>query len=188
MDEENNNIKKEVRPLYLELQGYLSQSPEIKHPSDGMSDKSIWEQYNSTVVLISKATGEEYTRFSIHPAGSSEFVRIAPYRQRLGGIINYLHGKYFSGEPAPFGGGPSTIITQSQQQNQSVLIQMALDIERKVNEKIGNYEDGSKEKNFMQRLKSSLSSITNVADLITKLSKIANDAGLNLEDISNIFS
>ena len=194
MNEEKSDkhVKREkIRPLYLELQGYLSQAPEIKHTADSVSDKSIWEQYNRTITLVSQATGEDYSRFAIQPKVShsgSQFIRCVTYRQNLGGIISHICGKYFPEEPAPFSGGPSTVITQTQQQTQSVLIQMVLDMQSKIDEEIGNYEDGSKEKSFMGKLKSSLSSITNVTDLIAKLSRIAKECGLNLEDVSNIFS
>ena len=185
---DNDHIKKEkLRPLYSELQGYLSQTPERMKTGEYIQDESLWSQFNTVIGLISEVTGEDYTRFEIKPIGGY-YVSHTRYRQSLGGIISYLHGKYFSEELAPFSGGPNTIISQSQQQSQSVLIQMVLDMQSKIDEKIGNYEDGSKEKGFMQKLKSSLSSITNVTDLIAKLSKIANDNGLNLDDVSNIFS
>jgi hypothetical protein len=46
----------------------------------------------------------------------------------LGGLIAFLHGKYFPDEPAPFTGIPSQEINVSQQQNQSITVKMVLEI------------------------------------------------------------
>jgi hypothetical protein len=108
------------------------------------------------------------------------------YRQKLGGLISHLHGKYFADERAPFSGGPSTIITQSQQQSQ--FIQMVLDMQSKIDEQMPHFSEGSKEKGFLQKLKSSLSSISDVTQLLNQLFKLAKEFGLNIDSVSKIFS
>ncbi len=64
---------------------------------------------------------------------------------------------------------------------------MLLEIQSKIDEKIHSYEDGSKEKSFLQKFKNSLSSISNATQLISQLLKLAKDFGLNIEDILKIF-
>lgn len=177
--------KEKIKPLYSEFQGYLSQAPEPRISHDQIFDHSFIEHYHATIKLLSSVAGEDYSRFCVQPPRDERYVHIITYRQKLGGLISYLHGRYFPGEPAPFSGGPSTVITQSQQQSQ--FIQMVLDMQSKIDEKMPGFSAGSKEKGFLQKLKSQLSSISSVTQLLNQLFKLANEFGLNIEDISNIF-
>lgn len=150
--------KEDLRPLFSELQGYLSQAPIVKELYNSIHYQSVWDQYNETVNLISKITGEDFSRFLIKDKDfkvrdNEKFIRLILYRQKLGGLISYLHAKYFINEPPPFSSVPSTIISQHQQQNQNLHIQMLLEIQSKIDEKLHNLEEGSKEKNFYKNLK-----------------------------------
>ncbi len=178
--------KEKIRPLYSEFQGYLSQAPEPKVSYDPIHDHSLIEHYHATIKLLSSVAGEDYSRFCVQPPRNEHWVYIITYRQKLGGLISYLHGRYFPGEPAPFSGGPSTVITQSQQQSQ--FIQMVLDMQSKIDEQMPHFSEGSKEKGFLQKLKSSLSSISNVTQLLNQLFKLAKEFGLNIDSVSKIFS
>jgi hypothetical protein len=126
--------KDKIRPLYSEFIGYLLQAPTDQTPYAGDDKPSLWNHYNLALDLLNKIAGEDFSRFKINPAtdGSEGYVLFTTYRQKLSGLIAALHAKYFSGEPFPLGGGPSTIITQSQQQSQSFHIQMLLDIQSKI--------------------------------------------------------
>ena len=180
--------KEKIRPLYSEFQGYLSQAPKPEKSYDSTDDEALWIQYNDSVDLLSKITGEDYKRFNIKPIdeNSSPFIRLITYRQKLGGLISHLYGKYFPDEPAPFSGGPSTVITQSQQQSQ--FIQMVLDMQSMIDKQMPHFSEGSKEKGFLQKLKSQLSSIANVTQLLNQLFKLAKEFGLNIDSVSKIFS
>lgn len=179
--------KNEIRPFYSELQGYLSQAPPVSLHED-IWEESVWEQYNETIKLLSNVSGEDLSRFSIKYKlwdQRQPFVKVIEYRQKLGGLISYLHGKYFLDEPAPFSGMPSTVITQSQQQNQTV--QMLFEIRDKIEAKILDYPEGSKEKKFLQKFKDTLSSISTWSQLLSQLFKTANDFGIDLNSITKIF-
>ena len=65
---------------------------------------------------------------------------------------------------------------------------MILDVQSKIDEKIPNYPDGSNEKSFLQKLKGSLSSISNVNQLIQNVLKLAKDSGLDINDALKIFT
>ena len=181
--------KEKLRPLYSELQGYLAQAPSPEKSYEATDDESMWTQYNQSVNLLSKISGQDYNRFLIEPqtGNSGPFIRLVTYRQKLGGLISRLHGEYFAGEPAPFSVGPDTVITQSQQQYQSVHIQMLLEIQSEIDEKLRNYQEGSKEKNFLQKFKNSLSSVSNVVQLFNQLFKVAKGCNINIDDILKIF-
>lgn len=181
--------KEKIRPLYSELQGYLAQAPEAKNTSDGISSSQVWSQYNGCVNLVQKITEKDYSRFEIQAetANDSVLVRVIAYRQKLGGLVAALHGEYFSDESAPFSGMPNTIIQQTQHQNQSVNIIMLLSIQSKIDEKLSQFPEGSKEKSFLQKLKGTLSGISDVTQLLAQLTKIAKDFGLSVNDLSKIF-
>ncbi len=180
--------KEKIRPYYSELQGYLSQTPPA-NLTDSIWEESVWTQYNETIKTLSKVSEEDLGRFSVKSKlydHREPFVKVIEYRHKLGGLIAYLHGKYFSGEPAPFSGMPTTVITQSQQQNQSV--QILLEIQSKIDEKINQFKDGSNEKTFLQKLKGTLASISSISQLFNTIFTLANQNGISLEMLSSIFS
>lgn len=183
--------KAKLRPIYSELQGYLTQAPEIKGTWDAISTANIWTHYNETVQLLIKLTNKnEYQRFLLSPerGSSSDFVRVITYRQKLAGLIAALHGEYFFDEPAPFSGMPHTVITQTQHQNQTVFIQMIFEFQDMIEKRISKFNDGSKEKTFLEKLKGSLRHVTDISKLIIDFTKIARECGLSTEDLSHIFS
>ncbi len=182
--------KRELKAIYSELRGYLAQAPDIKYEYP-IHEESVWEQYNAAVNLLNEISGKDYSHFSIKPEQSPSSTRpsigIIAYRNKLGGLISKLHGEYFADEPNPLDGVPSTIMTQSQEQNQSVHIQMLLDIRSKIDEKIPNYPEGSKERNYLQKLKSLLSSMKSGSQILQTILKMAKDFKLNIDDISTFF-
>jgi hypothetical protein len=189
--EANGKIK--VRPFYSELQGYLSQAP-TPEGSTTIHESSIWEQHNEVVKLLTKETGKDYSRFLLKPRSSDfqgrtrQYLPTIDYRQKLGGLISRLHAEYFSEEPPPFSGMPSTIINQTQQQTQSVHVQMLLDVRSHIDKKLPEFQKGSAERSFLENLKTKLSSVSNVVDLFSLCTKLARDAGISLETLHRIFS
>ena len=181
---EREATKDKIRLLYSEFQGYLSQTP--KRDDRVIVDDSDWTRHNETVKELYQIAGENYNKFLIKPNISNDCVLLSTYRQILGGLISRLHAEYFSDEPAPFSGMPSTIITQTQQQSQS--IQMYLDIQSKIDEAIPNFEDGSKEKGFLEKFKSSLNTASNVNDLFKLCFKLATELGVSIATLLKIFS
>jgi len=182
----NERNKEEIRPLYSELQGLLSQAPEPELPGSGSIftvRPQILEHYHSIVENLSCLTGDEnYKRFTV----SDNYPSV--YRSKLSSLISSLHGKYFSDEPAPFSGMPSTVNIQTQEQSQAVHVQMLLEVQSKIDQKLPKYDEGTKEKKFLQKVKSSLSSIKDAVGLIVLLTNIARECGLSIDDLKSIFS
>ena len=109
------------------------------------------------------------------------------YRQKLSGLISRLHGEYYSDEPPPFSGIPGTINIQTQQQSQSVQVQILLDMQSLIYERLPKFQEGTPEKSFLEKLKSKLSSVSNVVELFSLCMKLAKDVGLNIESLFRIF-
>lgn len=177
--------KEKIRPLYAELQGCLTQAPD---KTNLVHAKSIWEHYNGTVNLLNEVTGKDYSRYCIRPEPGNRVIGGAAYRQKISGLIALLYGEYFSDEQAPFSEMPHTVITQTQQQSLTVFFQMIFEFQDKIEQSMGKFQDGSKEKTFLQKLKGSLRNVTDVTKLVLELTKIAKESGLSVEDLGKIFS
>jgi len=177
----------EVKCLYAEFVGYLSQLPSPSTTNDIVTDEASWAQYNDAVARLPQVTGKDYKTFSITPGRGRDWVELVTYRQKLGGLISRLHAEYFPELPEPFSGQPSVVITQSQQQSQSVFIQMLLDVQSKIDEKLPTLKEESKEKGFLQKLKGTLSSAPNIISLIVQILTLAKECGISIDKLSELF-
>lgn len=181
----------EVKYLYAEFMGYLSQMPTAPQdkPYLHIDDDSVWKQYNDSVKKLSEITGKDYRTFLIEPlrGQTGEFIRINTYRHKLGGLISRLHAEYFPELPEPFSGQPSVVITQNQQQSQSVFIQMLHDVQSKIDEKLPTLKEDSKEKGFLQKLKGTLSSAPNIISLFVQILTLAKEYGISIDTLSELF-
>ena len=93
---------KEVKPIYFELQGYLSQAPEREHGV--IFEKEVWQQYNQAIEELEAVTNKKFGRYKMHPGGSYQRgpgITVQAYRTILGGLISRLHGEYFTDEASP---------------------------------------------------------------------------------------
>lgn len=180
-------MKEQVRPLYSELQGYLSQAPGEASRQTEFYEESNWGAFHSTISELNTLTGKNYDKFKVtplHAGGGSQFVRVTEYRTKLSGLISRLHGEYFSDEREPFSGMPSTIITQTQNQSQN--IQILLEIQSVIDKNLTTVEDPT-EKSFLQKIKDSLSSVKNITELLNLILATGSSMGLTVEQISKLF-
>ncbi|MCK4797630.1 MAG: hypothetical protein KAT05_09625 [Spirochaetes bacterium] len=186
-------MKQKIRPIYNELQGYLSQAPNVE--KNGLVfEPSIWEQHNETIDELNKVSSKDYNRYKVE-AKSTEWngsfkliMNTQSYRTKLSGLISRLHGEYFSNEQPPFSEMPNTVITQNQMQSQTIFVQVLLEFQSKIDEKLNEYKKDSKEKMFLEKLKSSLSGASNIVELFRLILKIGTDIGLTMNQISKLFS
>ena len=186
------NSKQDIRPIYSELQGYLAQAPNDEHKATiGDEERAIWEQYNDTVKELNVLTGKDYDRFQLAPVtipeNGRQYAHVTVYRQKLGGLITRLHAEYFSDETPPFAEMPSTIISQSQNQNQSFHVQLLLEVNDLIHKGLSTTPEGSKEKTFLEKIKGALSSVKSVSELIALLFTTAQTSGITIEQLRNMF-
>jgi hypothetical protein len=175
-------MKENIRPIYSELQGYLTEAPPIgEHGNGTTSDNTLWQQFNGTIEELNQISEKDFNKFKVTGIQNGQFgnrfIKISEYRQKLGGLISRLHGEFFSDEQPPFSGMPSTVITQTQNQTQSV--SMILEIQERVLSQITKYADGTKEKGFLEKLKASLPSVKSAVDVLGSALKIGADLGLD---------
>jgi len=183
--------KKRIRPLYNELQGYLSQAPTATNASDWFPTNSQWEYVNQTIDRLNTITGKDYSQFKLvqeigKHSREPDVIYVSTFKGKLGGLISYLYGEYFSDEPSPFDGVPSTVITQNQNQQQSVNV-LILEMQRKIDEKLLTTED-EKEKGFLKKLQGVLPAVTTGIGLVKSVFDLAAQMGLDPHQISRLFS
>ncbi|MCJ7663521.1 MAG: hypothetical protein MUO24_04705 [Desulfobacterales bacterium] len=182
--------KQEIRSIYSKLQGWLANTPnDPKYPTT--YDPEDWEQYNSTIVKLNELTVKNYDEHKLKPTrgGAGKlYITKDSYRQKLGGLIAQLRCEYSLDEVAPFAEKPSTIINLSQNQNQSVYVQLQMEVSNLINEKLGMVQDGSKEKTFLEKIKESLSSVKNVSQLVTLFLMTAQQVGITIGQLKTLFS
>ena len=182
--------KEKIGQIYSELQGYFSQATKAKTSANAFYDAQIWHQYNEAIDELNNIGGNNYGRFRIYHERSElfgDFIRSITYRSKLAGLILRLHSEFFSDEPAPFIGKPTTDIRQRQQQSRFFQRQMILEIQSKIDEKIPEFNEGSKEKEFLEKAKASLASIKSVTQLVSLLLKTGQELDLTIEQMSKLF-
>lgn len=175
--------KAAIRPIYREFVGYLSQAPMSERTR--VIGQGLFERYNARVQALAGMIGEDLGDFII-PGFQDEDERYAEtdeYRQALAGLINHLYGRFFYDEPPPFSGTPGTIISQSQQQAQSIEFQ--LELAALIGGKLQNAN--AKEKAFLEKLKSSLSIAKDAGGLLKILFELAKATGLSVSDLAKLF-
>jgi hypothetical protein len=187
--------KEEIRPIYAELRGRLLEAPNDKQ-SPLTNDSSLWEHHNQLVDELIQVTQGAYSKYRIAPRGPDElyyhpYVHIATYRSMLSGLVGRLHADFFSDEPSPFAGTPGMIISQTQQQSQTVHIQMIMEIQEQLIRSETRFTEGSKERGFIDKakrfLKSAASGVTSAAQLMLLLLNVAKECGLSVEDMQRVF-
>ena len=184
-------MKNKIRPIYQELQGYLSQTPVPDKPYITTEDESLWSQMNLAIDELNEITGKNYDRFKITPKGTAmsgtAYIELTAIRSKLGGLIDRLNGEYFSDEDRPFGRTPTTIITQSQAQEQSTQVVVLLEVQEKILERLKDNQIAPEEKRFLQKLKDNLSGVRDFIELIRLILITAQDTGLDLENLTRVF-
>ncbi len=186
-----------IKAIYGELKGYLDQAPVYEQSSHYLSDETLWEQYNACITELTEVSEEDYSRFliggssliSLH--GGKKGLPLSVYKQRLGGIIGALHSTYFSQEKPPFNWGnegASTVVSQNQSQSQSFRVELVLEVQELVMSKMDKYDEGTKEKKFLTKVKELLSGVSTGTQLINMICKEAKSLGLTVEQIIDLFS
>ena len=176
-----------VQAIYQELQGYLAQIPPPKEAHITIDFDPIGNQVNTAIDELNQVTGNDYAKFRIIPQCSDygyRFVNITGLRSMIGGLIDRLHAEFFSKEARPFGIAPQTVISNSQTQVQN--LSLVLDIQWKIMEKLQDQSIKPEEKNFLERLKGSLATVTSATELFGLILNLANQSGLTLEALKQV--
>jgi hypothetical protein len=185
--------ERELRPLYEELQGVLSQTPN----NVLVFTNNEWARHNEIVqIIINKSEINEFGRFLVATqrghtrVGGREQVRATDLRQAMHSLIMYIHGKYYPSEPTPFSGPPQGNVSVNTNviQTQQVYLQMVVDFVSEMESKINSFPEGAKERTWWTKVKDSMATTNTMVGLLSNAVKLAKDSGLSLDSLMNIFS
>ena len=109
------------------------------------------------------------------------------FRQKLAGIIDFLHAEYFEEEHRPFGSSPSTVISQNQSQEQTMNVTFVLQLQEKLIEKLNSDDTSKEEKAFLQKIKEGLSGIKGGIETINLILSTAQAFGINTNRLVELF-
>jgi hypothetical protein len=180
-----DDLRIKIKPLYEELKGMRDAIP----TGTSVYDNGISTKYHQTLAAVSELIGDLQTDdyklsldHAIYP-GMKEGSRVLldQYRINLNAIIGNLKGRFdFDSNQNHTG---HTFI-----QNQSVSIELVLNLQEKIINLEKKYDEGTPEKTFLQKLKGSLSSIKDATDIIKIVLVEAQKAGITLDKLASMFA
>lgn len=187
-------MKEKIRPIYSEFQGFLKELPGESGAYSAIRQEGIWSSYHESIKDLNGITGKNYDKFKVDikvaGAGFStpHYISLVEFKIKLGGLISRLYAEFFSNEKNPLDGSPSTMINNSQSQNQNLQVEIALEISDLISNKINNLEKGSKERSFLEQVKEGLKSGKGAVDLVNLILTTASKSGLAIDEIMKLFS
>ncbi len=172
------DIKRAIRPIYAQLQGYLAEAPKADGPS---WDSRVYSDYDQLLDELSRLARKDYSKHKL-----SGMVECSTYRMVLAGLIARLHTEYFSDEPLPFATMPSTVITQTQAQ--SVQVEIAIEITSWLSDALHKTKEGSPERKFLEKLRGTVSKVKNVGQFVSLLITTAKEFSLSIDQLKDLLS
>lgn len=184
-----NNITKEedrVKGIYEELKGVLAAIPEN---GSWFDDNGFTSHANLIIEKIPSAC-KELQNVNAYKIQSKYFegrrgniVDIVPTKAKLNSIIGRLKGLY--GLDTPLSSNGNTFI-QNQSQSQSQTMIVTLELQEKIISEISKHAEGTKERSFLEKLKSLLPTVKGVMDILSLALKIGAEFGLDATSIHKL--
>ena len=183
IDEEKN--KKEIIGVYEELRGVLAA---IEGKTSWFDDDGFTTHANLIIERVRFVCPEiqdidSYKIQAEYINNRGEIVKPIPVKAKLNSLIGRLKGLYGLEVPAK---NDSTTFIQNQSQNQSQSLSVVLELQEKIISEIPKHAEGTKERNFLEKLKSALPTIKSIADILSLTLKIGADSGLDTTTIHKL--
>ncbi len=158
-------------------------------------DKGTCDCYHKCLDELKEITGNSYDDFKLEYkyhsnsySNSPFYVSSESFKMKLSGVISKIYGEYFYTESNPLDGSPTTLITNSQNQSQTLQLEIVLEISALIGKKIDTLEEGSKEKKFFEQIKSGLTTSKGVVGLIKDILLTGQNLGISIGEILKLFS
>jgi len=201
----NSDLKK----IYIRL-NTLNDSllPDATNRNATIRDNS-WNIFNTSLQeLVQLTQDDHYRALRIDPInhGSQPFVLVSNYSSKVYQAVNYLYEMekdtglrdvYTPQKPRVRDGNgvsQTSILTQAQDNVQSQVTEVNVEFNQTLTymtevivEARANYPEGSKERAFLDKLKSGISTAKSTADLIKMIMALAIQLGITTEVLGQIF-
>jgi hypothetical protein len=179
------DTKKQILGIYEELKGISSSMP----TGTWFDDEGFAIHTNGVIDRLHTLCPEindlnSYKIKTSYIQGRGETVDTVPTKVKLDGLVGRIRGSYdFDQQSTPING--HTFIqqqSQSQEQHQTII----LELQERIIAEIKNHNEGTKERSFLEKLKSSLPTLSNTLTIISTILSIANDTGLSVNEVRKI--
>jgi hypothetical protein len=178
--------EKRVRSLLGELRGYLETAPD----SVAISGWELAKSLEAVLGELTTATGADYARFRVERQRSEfggPYINGAEYRSKLSGLVSRLEQEYGL-QATPASSRETVTLNLNQTLSQLTHVSLNIELRQVIEERLHQYAEGSKERNFFERLSASLGAVKDVAGLIALVGTTAEAVGLGVQDIAKLFS
>lgn len=181
----------EIKAIYQELKGVLDSIKDITSDSGWFDDEGFTEHVNAIIERVPTAcTGiEDIANYLIkaqHREGGRRgaIVYVIPTRTQITTIIGRMRGLYNLED----GTKESNLVTvmQSQTQAQNQTMSVVLSLQEQILKNIDNYESGTKERTFLEKLKKQLPTFADVMSIMSAVLTIGQESGLDIETVKDL--
>lgn len=182
-------MNEQVRPLYEALMGCLSSAPTPKDQGY-ILDAPIWGHYHDLIEKLNGVTKEDYGDHKVQIISDQDWgqkISVQEYRTKLNSLIMFLHGKFLSTDNLPFSGNPGVIVTQSQNQSQNMQITIITQAQDLIDKRLYGEKLDEKEKTFLEKIKTNLAAVRNIAELIQVIITVGKGLGMDAGQIARAF-
>ncbi len=176
--------KKDILGVYEELKGILASIPD----NSWFDDEGFVSHTNRIIQRAGVICREiddinSYLLKTDHIPNRGPIVNAIPAKSKLNALIGRLKGTYDLDTATPTSGHT---FVQNQSQTQSQHVTVILELQERIINEIPKYPEGSKERTFLEKLKSALPTIKNVTDILSVALKIGADLGLDAATIDKV--
>lgn len=181
-----------VKVIYEQLLGLFHGlgTPTAK---DGHRSGGPLIQFRHSVEELSRITGEDLNHFLPETTDNTEGAWYAPVdlKAQVSSLLSWVRASYLPDTDAPHYIQPSaatTSISQTVNQEVSVMQVVTLDIAELLTSKQADFEEGTPERTFIERVKSGLRGVKDTAALLALIMQTAQQCGLSADQLRSIFT
>jgi len=187
-----SELQSRVSPIYGTLKGYFAVAPgNERHSIFGGEATELSRGLNSAIDKLNLATGKNYDEFKIHASSlmvnrvNQVMIRSLDYRSKLNGLIGALQAEFFPEERGSINTPMviSNVQSQAQYQQQAVIVEISM----KIAEQRAEYEEGTPERTFIDKLGEALKTAEGVKDIIQSIISLAMATGVGFDFLKKVF-
>jgi hypothetical protein len=186
-------VPKEIRAVYQELKGVLTSLKETTKDtsnSDWFDDDNFSKHVNDIIERVGLSCDiQDISNYKIDSnylgGRNRSIIKVIPTTTKITSLLGRLDGLYSIEQPSKEY-GPTFIQNQTQTQHQT--ISLVLNLQERILSEIPKHSDGTPERNFLEKLKSKLPSVSDVLSIISSILTIGHETGVDLETIKKLLN
>jgi hypothetical protein len=180
-----SETNKEIAGIYEELKGVLAS---IQDASSWFDDEGFTAQVNGIIARVPGVCPEiqdidSYVLRAGHIPNLGAIVNTPQAKSKLSALVGRIKGTY-SLDVSNSNSGHTFVQNQTQSQSLSVV----LDLQERILTELPKHAEGTKERGFLEKLKSALPTVKNMTDILSSALKIGTELGLDPATIHKLLN